>query len=366
MAVVTIHSRKDGSKFAYVPQAHGRGIRVGLRTRSMEEAKQKVRDAKLEEIAKAAQADALTREVWTRLLAGRNVLVREAVEAYREHCEIIGRPKASDQRMIDEWLRFTGIANESIAIVEAKHVADWVNRESDVKLRTRQWWLQVLKSFLQYCVDQRWIVKNPCLEIVVRIDKMTQEQLVTRHYPPLTEEEIQKLLTAVPRDDFWHGALLFAYAYGLRLGTVAALEESNIVANRIRVYTSKGRREVNQPLTDELIVWLDEWRKVRPASDTTYLFPVQAAVVLTGGTHLSEQFRRLCKKHGVVGKSFHGIRKTSTHNRWREELKDFGDERAKQLMGLIAEHGMRKVQEMLAHAPGSEVTRKHYFNTQPP
>lgn len=365
MALVTIHSRKDGSKFAYCPQARGPGLRVGLRTRSMEEARQKVKDAKLEEIARAAQADALTREVWTRLLAGRNVLVREAVEAYREHCEIVGQPKERDHKMLDEWLRFTGIANESIAIVDTRHVADWVNRESDRKLRTRQWWLQVLKSFLQYCVDQRWIVKNPAIEIVIRLDRMTQEQLVSKPFVPFTEDEVKKLLGAIPRADFWHGATLFGYHFGLRLSAVATLEESNIVAHQLRVYTTKGRRIVHERLPDDLIAWLEEWRPLRPASDTPYLFPVQASIVVTGGTFLSEQFRRICKRHGIQGKSFHGLRKTATQNRWNVELDELGDADARRLMGLVAQHGMKKVQEMLAHAPGSDVTAKHYFN-QPP
>lgn len=367
MSLVTIHSRKDGSKFAYFRQASGRGKVIGLRTRSLEEAKQKIRDSKLEEIARAAQADALTREVWTRLLAGRNVRVRDAVEAYREHCELIGRPKESEHRMIGEWLRFfagagTDLGNQSIAAVDTKHVAEWVNREADVKLRTRQWWLQTLKSWLQYCVDQRWIVKNPTIDVAVRIDQMTQEQLITRHYPPFSEAEVKKLLAAIRRTNFWHGAVLFGYAYGLRLSTVATMEETNIVAHQLRIYARKGMRVVNERLTDELIAWLAEWRAVRPASDTPYLFPVQASVVLTGATHLSEQFRRICAKIGIVGHSFHGLRKTAAQNKWNEQLGDLGDERARQLMGLVAQHGMKKVQEMLSHAPGSDVTAKSYFN----
>ena len=173
-----------------------------------------------------------------------------------------------------------------------------------------------------------------------------------------------KLLADIPRDTFWHGAILFAYHFGLRIGTVATLEESNFADGELRVFTTKGRRLVREKLTPEVIDWLAVWKTIRPASDLPYLFPEQAAAYLAGAG-LSREFRALMAKHGITDRTFHGLRKTATNREWKGALAELGDKQAQALAKLVMEKGYRRVQQLLAHAPGSDVTEKHYMQTAP-
>lgn len=366
MSEVKIFERPNGWLYAQIKQKRGAGgaIFKSLRTRSREEAKQRIRDWRLEELSRAAQADAMVREVWTRLQVGRNLRVRDAIESYEAHRHVVGHSADTIREeglVLDRFIRFHDMAHQPVAAIDATHVAAFVNQEGPQKLSTRELWLSILSAWLGYMTEQRWTVRNPALDVVVRIDQLTQEQLISTPMPSFTEAEVRKLLDAVSRTDFWHGAILFAYEYGLRIGAVAVLEDGNVVANRVRIYTTKGRRVVDEPLSDELWTWLQEWRAVRPASDTPYLFPVQAAIYESGSAQLSMQFSRLLAKHGIANRSFHGLRKAATARRWSAELDELGGADKRALMKLVAEKGYRAVQQMLAHAPGSDVTEKFYM-----
>ncbi|MDQ5979490.1 MAG: hypothetical protein QG602_2464 [Verrucomicrobiota bacterium] len=362
---ITIVDR-NGWKYARVPQPGrcGGSMLRALRTRSDDEARELVKSAKLEEIALASRADALTRDVWTRLLAGRNLRVRDAIESYESHRHVVGQAPETvrhDGEIIDRFVHHAGLNLSPLAALEARHVAAFVNQTGPQKISTRELWLAVLNGWLSYLADQRWIVRNPALDVAVRLEGLTQQQLVTTPRAPFTDAEVRALLAVVPRSDFWHGAILFGYHYGLRLGAVATIEEGNIVANRLRLYTRKGRRIVDEPLADEIWAWLQEWRTARPSSDLPHLFPVQAAIQESGSSLLSVQFGRLLARHGIENRSFHGLRKTAAQNRWADELKQLGDKGQRAVIALVSRHGMQKVQEMLAHAPGSDVTEKHYL-----
>lgn len=358
---------RNGWYYALIPRPHGAGraVRYALRTKSFEEAQAKIRESKLETIALASHADALTREVWTRLLAGRNVAVCDAIKAYQEHRFVVGgaaETVADQGEVLDQLARFAQIGTASISMVDAKQISEFVNRPGPQALATRAWWLSIIKGWLAYCVEQRWIIKNSALDVTIRIEGLSQKQLVSNPYKPFTEGEVLALLAAIPRSDFWHGAVLLAFHFGLRLGSIATLEDSNIVANDIRIYARKGRRIVHERLTDELIEWFAEWKTHRENSEMSYVFPVQAALYLSSPSSLSIQFKRLLLKYGIAtDRVFHGIRKTATAKRWSAELDELGDRDKRALMAMVAKNGFRNVQKMLAHADGSDVTDQHYM-----
>lgn len=363
--LVSLHER-NGWLYARIPRppGSGRALLKPLRTKSREEALDIIRSSNLEQIALASRADALTRDVWTRLLAGRKVSCLEARNAYRERRLLLGAPEDSLDRqlgVIDQLLALTLLGNATIATLETRHISQFVNGPGAQMLSTRTYWLGTLSSWLGYCVEQRWILTNPCAEVVIRLAGLSQEQLISRPHAPFTEDEVQTLLAKVPRSDFWHGAILFGYHFGLRISNVATIEEGNIVMNRLRIFASKGRKVVDEPLPDDIIAWLAEWKTHRPASDTFYLFPFQAAVITAGESLLSSQFKRLLTKLGIEGKVFHGLRKTATNNRWSAELECLGDKDRRALMSLVAKNGFRAVQKMLSHADGSTVTENHYL-----
>jgi integrase len=352
------------------PRGAGRAIRQALGTQNEAEARQKVKDGKLEELAKVDAADAFTREVWTRMIAGKNVRVGASIDGFREHRTVMGKPMTSircEQRALAAFVRHVSetdrpdFANANIAAVTTKQVSSWVNAEGDAKLSTRGWKLNAVKVWLQWNVDQRWLVVNPASNVIVRLDALTQEQLIAKPHAPFTDEQAKTLLASVPRTSWWHGAILFGYTYGLTVGAIATMEFGNVAGQQLKIYRTKGRRVVNERLTDEIIAWLEEWKVIRPPSDTEYLFTAQAAAYLNDPADLSHQFRHLCDKAGVTGVSFHGLRKTAARRIWASALSSLGDESAQALAALVAKNGYRKVQKLLAHAPGSEVTAAHYL-----
>lgn len=369
MSEIKITAR-HGWHYARIPQHRGPALRWALGTRSIEEARQLVRSARFREIALASRADALTREVWTRLLAGRHLTVSDARQAYCAHLHTIGRSPHTIRRVddvLDLFFRHsTPLGPQPLAALEAAPIAAFVNQPGPQSLGRRTLWLSTLCAWLTWLtVDQRWLVRNPAADVAIRLENLTQEQLVPRPIAPCTEAEVRTLLSAVPRSDFWHGAILLAYHYGLRLGAVALLEDSNIVANRLRLYTRKGRRMVDEPLEGDVWTWLQEWRAHRPPSDLPHLFPAQAAIHESGSPLLSKQFARLLARHQIAGRSFHSLRKTAASRRWSAELDKLGDSDRRALMSLVAQRGFRAVQAMLAHEPGSPVTERHYLPTAP-
>jgi site-specific recombinase XerD len=371
MSTLSIIDR-GGWKYARIerPRGLGRALVKSLGTRSEAEAREKVRDANLEQVARADHADALVADVWTRLVAGRKVSVRDSIDHYREHRTIIGKSQRTiteEQYVLESFVRYThetthpdfGMA--PIAAVDAAKIAAFVNQPGPTKLATRRKWLALLQPWLAWNYKNGWLVKDPSVDVAVRIDALTQEQLVAKPYEPFTEEEVQRLLAAIPRTNFWHGAVRFAWHFGLRLGTVATLEDGNVVARRMRVFTRKGQKVVDEYLPDDLQAWLEEWRTVRPASDTPYLFPYEAAKSLARGD-LSRDFKAILRKHGFNERLvFHGLRKAAARRVWSNSLAELGDHQAQLLAKLVAENGYRKVQQMLAHSEGSNVTDAHYL-----
>lgn len=354
------------------PHGSGRAIRHWLRTKDEKEAWARVKEWKLEEMARADYADAVVREVWTRLIAGRRVTVRGSLDDFQKVREAAGKPMRSirnESIILDHFVRWVhenalpNFGAAQIGLVEAKHVSGYVNAPGETMLSTRETRLAHITTWLEWCVAQRWLVMNPAADVRVRLDTLTQKQLISVPHQPFTEDQVKTLLATISRTDFWYGAVLLAYEFGLTIGQVATLEETNIVGNMLRVYRTKGKRIVNEPLTEELKAWFTAWKIFRPASDLPYCFPHEAAVY-SGGASLSRTFGNLCRKAGIVGRSFHGLRKSATARRWDAELDQLGTPEKRALTKLIAEKGFAAVQKLLAHTPGSEVTAKHYF-TQP-
>lgn len=362
-ANVEIKTGRGGWMYAIIRRQRGleRAIVRRLGTKSEEEARALVKASNLEQLALADRADAICRDVWIRMLAGRKIRVRDAIEAFEAHRNTIGHDPATirrEQDIVERWLRGNLLANEPITAVESRHVAEFINAPGPAMYSTRTLQLQAINNLLKYCVARHWLVSNPCLDVVVRTDTLTQAQLISVHHPPFEDDEIALLLTRIPPTDFWHGAILFGRDHGLRLNMVQTLEDSNIVGHQLRVYARKNKRVVNERLSDDVIAWLEIWRTVRPASDMTFLFPAQACL---SANQASLNFGRLLKKHGIEGKSFAGLRSAASRRVWNGALKDLGGPQASMLARLVAQHGYARVQRLLAHAEGSTVTATSYL-----
>src|SRR5437773_2666643 len=114
----------------------------------------------------------------------------------------------------------------------------------------------------------------------------------------LTRAEVAQLLQAVP--NLKHQTILTtAYAAGLRVSEVTALELSDIDSQQmlIRVRQGKGRKDRFVMLSPRLLELLRTyWKKVRPQS---LLFPGRRQDRAIATPHVDRVFRRACRTAGI-------------------------------------------------------------------
>lgn len=347
-----------GRYYATLKGAPGqRARKVSLRTTSRAAARRLVKDARLDEIQRTAQADALNAEAITRLRTGRRLSIEAAIGDYLEMMPAQGQRLTTIKHstaVLRRWVARMGLRKLALAASAEKHVSGFVNARGAQKFSTRKRELMVLRGFFRFCVNRGWIASNPAGNVVVNVDRLSQAQLTEGETEPLTPAEIGKILTATGPDDFWHAATLIAWHAGLRLFNVATLEWNGLaVPGQLRVFTTKGEETVRVELTPELKALFARW----PQADSRYLFPPQAAsILLDGPSTLSQQFRRLCLRLGIEGKSFHSLR----HSFALRSMDGVTDSKLRLLADLIGSDSIDEVRRLLGHAKVNTTLR--YLN----
>lgn len=242
------------------------------------------------------------------------------------------------------WIKAAGIADQSPTVINEKHVDDFVNSEGEAKASTRKSRLAHIRLFVKWlAVSYR--TGNPADNVRVKYKLLTHEQKETAVREPFTDDEFNRLVAALPQLNpeqqcFWTAAIWIAKTTGLRLGDVACLEWVSFKSNgMMEVWTRKRDKKVSIPIGDELLSAM----LCAQGFDEKYCFPDERRTYLDVDTKatLSTQFGRLCKKAGVVGKSFHNFR----HGRATE---------------IYAESGIEEVQKQLGHA--SQTVSRGYIH----
>lgn len=343
-----------------------KGHTKSLRTKDRAEAEKLFRDCKIVDIVHAAKADALTKQFWTRLIVGKDITITKALDEYAAAQQILGRSAYtinSAVKTIDHFIRQTCTGLAPIASLQPKHVTNYVNAMG-INFGTRMFRFHRLNSFFTYCHEMNWIPVNPCLNVAVRTRDLTQAQLIQKKKIPFTPDEVERLLKVAPVDSFWHGAILVAKTYGLRLGTVSSLEWTSLPdLKRITVFTHKGRIVVDEPLTPELIAWFGRHPHI---GESGFVWPDRAALVMElASGRMSGEFNRLCRKAGITGRCFHCFRSMVVTNDMDRMLDALGGPEKALLTGLLAKHGISAIQKIIGHAAGSSVTTNRYFNPGP-
>jgi integrase len=360
--MIPLHQHPESGRiYATIKGAPGqRAQKVSLGTTSKAAARRLVKDARLDEIQLAAQADALNAEVITRLRAGKRLSVEAAVASWLDQLPAHGTRKRTTEvydTILKRWLRKSKLAKLALAKVAESHVSAFINGDDRRKYSTRLRELVALRSFFKFCVSRGWLASSPAAGVRVDVDRLDQAQLVEKETKPLTEADIRKILAAPETPEFWRHATLVARDTGLRLYNIATLEWSTVDASlktgRVVVFTTKGEREVDLPLTDDL---RSVFRSLERNS-SRYVFPAQAASIITAGpSALSHQFRRLCIRLGIEGKSFNGLRHTFAV----EQMEGVSDKKLKMIADLIGAESLEQVRKMLGHAKANVTLR--YLN----
>jgi integrase len=257
----------------------------------------------------------LTHQVVTQIVAGKNVLVPDAVKAWYEH--VTGSKILSPTTIynnlgfLSRWVGEMNLDKKSLTLIQPRDISDYVNRGSEKRTSAVRK-LSAIRSFFAFCQDSGLTYRNPASKSLVKVtyDVFTHDEKENREREPFTPEEVEALLKVA--GPFWRAAIRISLDAGLRLGDIAKLEWSSFKEGRLIVWTDKGNTRVDIPVSDAINEALLELS----TTDIQFVFPEQRLIALdpTRRSLLSVQFSRLCKKSGVSQKSFHCLRHTHATN----------------------------------------------------
>lgn len=178
--------------------------------------------------------------------------IAAALKTVTRNMEVAGyRPRTiSDYRLhVTHFAKITG--TETLEELGAAHIYDWL-ASMDVSNQTKLTRLKCLKAFLGRCFDAGWLQSNFWRAIVIRVDSAVKQGSAA--------EDIEMLLRLLDLSDFVQfrdaTAILLMSQTGLRVSTVAQLEESHIDLTQklLKVGGSllKNHQQMFLPISDEL------------------------------------------------------------------------------------------------------------------
>lgn len=215
------------------------------------------------------------------------------------------------------WVRDAKLETLPPSTITEKHISQWLNAAGDSKYGTRQIHLAAIRSFFGLCCARGWSIGNPAQAVVVKQDGLTHEQLQPAEREPFTAEEVKKLIRDCEdrKDTFWHFAISLASELGLRLGAICQLEwDCFEKAGFVSVIKHKRHKRLELPISEKI----SELVTLIPVVNHRYLFPDQRAMIvdIKRRAGLSMQFKRLCERLDINGKSFHCLRHTVATTRF--------------------------------------------------
>lgn len=301
----------------------GKRHSISTRKKNRDEAKRSVKAARLAEIEKVAELGILSQDVVSLILTGRKATVANSIEPWKNWLRTqnqSARSIESAASWVMSWARAMGTLDVPIASIKADKLHDWINAPaSRNKASTRLVMLSALRSFYRFVSAQGWVIGNPAALVKVDRSILEHEQNEVLRRPAFTDEEVVHLLEATADTGeypsrFWHFAIAASRCLGLRLGDICRLEWACVSAETgsLIVWTEKRDKRVQPPIMEPEGApgcWLRAVGQVEPVSEKL-LFPTEASIHNDPAVRstLSVQFRRLCDKLGLEGRTFHCLR----------------------------------------------------------
>lgn len=220
--------------------------------------------------------------------------------------------------------------------IEPKHISKWVNHSGS--LTTRKYKLAVVKSFFTFLIAKGWCQSNPAALVGIDFEAMTHEQKEKKAQTPLTEEQVNLLLTKA-NDPFWRFATRCAWETGLRLGDICSLEWPSFgTPGKLIVWTGKTNERIEFNISARLTGLLS----AVPVTHNKYVFPERRQIINDEKKRaaLSTQFSRLCNRCGFKG-HFHLLRHSAASNHAKNEMSD--------ILEIVKEIGLEKARKLLGH-----------------
>jgi integrase len=340
-------TKKRGVYHATIKTASGKTKTISTRTTDKREARRVVKESGIKDLEATAKAGRLTREAIGQIVTGRKLTMLGAVGEYDKWMQSIGRaPKTRHNNVtaVNAWLNDMNITTFPPAAIDEPHVGKWINNpKSRSTARTRMMNLAAIRSFFSFMCGKGWSMGNPAqlVEIDYSILSHAQKEVTPRE--PFNKIEVGRLLNHLEESGnlFWLFAVRASYEHGFRLGDICQLEWPCFEkVGKVIVHTDKSNKRIEQQISKEL----EELVPQIPVQHPKYLFPEQREMLLDAKRRcaLSMQFKRICEKLDISGKSFHSLRHSAASEKFAsvnkaDLLKKLGDalsvDEVRQLLG---------------------------------
>lgn len=315
-----ITKNEGGVYVASFRTAEGKTKSISTKSRNADDAKRIVKESGIADLEMAAKAGRLTREAIGYITTGKKLTMRKAVAAWTEWMSNVGRsPKTiyNSLTSVNSWLRDEKLESLPPSAITEKHISAWINGDGDSKYGTRAVNLAAIRSFFGLCCARGWSIGNPSQEVTVKRDDLTHDQIEPDVREPFTTPEIKQLIEDCKdrKDTFWHFAVSISSELGLRLGAICQLEWDCFErAGFITITKNKRHKRLELPISPDIA----DLVTLIPVQDHRYLFPEQRGMIvdIKRRAGLSVQFKRMCDRLGIEGKSFHCLRHTVATNKF--------------------------------------------------
>jgi integrase len=288
------------------------------------EATRTAEQAKAEELERVANITRLTGEIVTKIVSGKNLVLRDALSRYEvwANNNLSRRTAQSHVSYAAKFIKDFVVGNCTPESLTDEAVSKFVNPPSlSIKASTRRVRKAALKSFLDYCYNKGWMTHRPAHLCRVKMDLMTHKQKETKSHLSLKEDEIEYIMRHC--NAFWVTAVYLASETGLRLGDICSLEWDSVdpASGLIVVWTDKSDTRVSLNMPTALADTLSNL----PVTDTNYVFPMEREIyrdpnrrawlssqfkkiVRLAASEMAQDFEDLQKGYDLTKKSFHGLR----------------------------------------------------------
>lgn len=243
-----------------------------------------------QELAAAAQVEAervdnlSVRELFDTVLKGKLGRLSVATYAnarttYAQFCEWLGARRAQ----------------EPARLVTRADIKQWVtDRRAEVRCKTVQHGLYVLRAAFNWALDAELIARNPCDRVSVPPDSK-DERVV---HEAFSQEEVQVLVEKLP--DEWAAAVRCCLGtFGQRLGDIRQLrwDQFDWELRVVNMTTGKTGRRLQQPMLAGFYEWARaryEWAQGQGGDAAVWVLPR-----LRVHSNPSQEFTQLVRLHGI-------------------------------------------------------------------
>jgi integrase len=325
----------NGVVYVGVKPRRGRTKWASMGTEDLREAKALAKMAGIAEREMAAKIGALATDIGARISGVRGTTtVSEAISQFEDELTMAGRSQSTISSYVGAlkaWasLRTDPLEDVRVTSITASHFDPFFNpvgySRSLNTLRLRK---AACSAFCAYCVRLGLMNVNHADSVGIRVRDISQEQKIPKSHIPWSESEVMEVVARAVLEDkrFWVAAVMLAQQTGLRLGDVCCLEKYSLEDGVIRLKTAK----TNTLVEYGAVTTLGKLLAMCEGNGTPYVFPTQRSIYLSkdGCATLSTEFRRLCARAGVSGKTFHGLRTTFIQKTKPSKAEELLDEMA--------------------------------------